>query len=567
MTENRYAGKPTKHAIVSTLVELGVTHAFTLPGLGVTWMLDEFYEVRGQLRVVLTRSEQVASIMAQVVGRLTGKPGVFMGQGPFASTTGAFGILEAYFAGSPMLVLTDTSCYDGFGMYGVYQTMTGDYGAADVRTVLKTMTKATYYATETHEAVYAIQQAYRQASLPRTGPCAVVLKSPIIRREMSDQKRVQLYPSQDTSNVLMPEIALQAASELVAAINQSKRPVAIVGNGLQNPRGRKAIAALAKKCGIAVATSYNGKGVVDETAEYSVGMLGTWGSKVANAAVREADLLLVIGASLGADYLRFREPGFIRPGDQKIIQIDVDPRNLGWVYPVDLAINAEAANALEAISEGGIVSDKSSMRLNWIKQVQQKCPDPLEQDTPAANGFINNSTLIRVLDAFLTPDHLLTLDAGTNRIWSTIALKIRTPGQLIVPGGIGGMGWGAPAAAAAKLVHPEKKVISLTGDGGFAMTMNVLSTCVQENLPITVVVANNGGLGMVRDNMKGKKIAVDFAPIDFAAIAEGMGCLGLSANSAESLAEALQTAQNSGRTAVINVSIDPASTHINVSDY
>lgn len=99
------------------------------------------------------------------------------------------------------------------------------------------------------------------------------------------------------------------------------------------------------------------------------------------------------------------------------------------------------------------------------------------------------------------------------------------------------------------------------------MTMNVLSTCVQENLPITVVVANNGGLGMVRDNMKGKKIAVDFAPIDFAAIAEGMGCLGLSANSAESLAEALRMAENSGRTAVINVSIDPASTHINVSDY
>ena len=249
-----------------------------------------------------------------------------------------------------------------------------------------------------------------------------------------------------------------------------------------------------------------------------------------------------MGASLGADYLRFREPNFIRPGDQKIIQIDVDPRNLGWVYPVDLAINAEAANALEAICNSGIVSDMRGMRLNWIKQVQQKCPDPLQLDTPAANGFINNSTLIKVLDKFLTPDHLLTLDAGTNRIWSTIALKIRTPGQLIVPGGIGGMGWGAPAAAAAKLVHPEKKVISLTGDGGFAMTMNVLSTCVQENLPITVVVANNGGLGMVRDNMKGKKIAVDFAPIDFAAIAEGMGCLGLSANSAESLAEALRMA-------------------------
>src|SRR5690554_2179343 len=98
---------PTKQAIVHTLTELGVEYAFTLPGLGVTWMLDEFYDSKDKIRVVLARCEQVASIMAQVVGRLTGKPGVYMGQGPFASTTGAFGILETYFAGSPILILTD----------------------------------------------------------------------------------------------------------------------------------------------------------------------------------------------------------------------------------------------------------------------------------------------------------------------------------------------------------------------------------------------------------------------------------------------------------------------------
>ena len=111
----------TKNALVRTLIDCGASHAFTLPGLGITWMLDEFDEVRDRLRVVLTRSEQVASVMAQVYGRLTGKPGVLMGQGPWINTTGGFGILEAYFAGSPMVVLTDTSCYDGFGMYGVYQ--------------------------------------------------------------------------------------------------------------------------------------------------------------------------------------------------------------------------------------------------------------------------------------------------------------------------------------------------------------------------------------------------------------------------------------------------------------
>ena len=560
------AAVTTKRAIVDTLNELKVDYAFTLPGLGVTWMLDEFYQTRKQLRVILARGEQVASIMAQVVGRLTGKPGVYMGQGPFASTTGAFGILEAYFAGSPMLVLTDTSCYDGFGMYGVYQTMTGDYGAADVRAVMKTMTKSTYYATEPHEAVYAIQQAYKQASLPRQGPAAVVLKSPIIRREMPQQSRVQLYPAQGYQAVAMPRPDPRAVEALANMLADAQRPVLIVGNGMQNPRGRKLVAQLAEKFGLAVATSYNAKGVVDETSAISVGMLGTWGMKSANAAVKAADTLVVIGASLGADYIRFRDPDFIKPGVQRIAHIDVDPRNAGWVYPVDLAICADGGDAIEALLQHDLGAGLRQARLDWIADVQAAHP-VFDQPTRAAEGMVHNAEVIEVLDAFLTPDDMLTLDAGTNRIWATTTLKVRTPGQLVVPGGIGGMGWGAPAAAAVKLVHPEKNVVCLTGDGGFAMTMNVMATCVQENLPITVVVANNSGLGMVRDNLKDRRIAVDFSPTDFAQIARGMGCRGVNANTPEQLAAALKEARGSGIPTVIDVAVDPDSSHVGVSDY
>ncbi len=556
----------TKQAIVRTLVELKVDYAFTLPGLGVTWMLDEFHQARDALRVILTRGEQVASIMAQVVGRLTGKPGLYMGQGPFASTTGAFGILEAYFAGSPMLVLTDTSCYDGFGMYGVYQTMTGDYGAADVRAVMKTMTKSTFYATEPHEAVYAIQQAYKQASLPRQGPTAVVLKSPIIRREMPQQSRVQLYPSHGYQEVAMPlpdPQAIKAAADMAAA---AQRPVLIVGNGMQNPRGRKLVADLADRFGLAVATSYNAKGLVDETSAISVGMLGTWGMKSANAAVEGADMLIVVGASLGADYIKFRNPGFIKPGVQRIVQIDVDPRNAGWVYPVDLAICADGGDAIEALLGHDLGAHCRGDRLNWIAGLQAA---HAVRDTPAraAPNMLHNADVIEALDAFLTPDDMLTLDAGTNRIWATTTLKIRTPGQLVVPGGIGGMGWGAPAAAAVKLVYPEKNVVCLTGDGGFAMTMNVMATCVQEKLPITVVVANNSGLGMVRDNLKDRRIAVDFSPTDFAQIARGMGCRGVSVTTPAQLAAALAQARGSDVPTVIDVAVDPASSHVDVSDY
>lgn len=556
----------TKEAIVQTLLDLGVCHAFTLPGLGVTWMLDEFYKTRNELRVVLARSEQVASIMAQVVGRLTGRPGVYMGQGPFASTTGAFGILEAYFAGSPMLVLTDTSCYDGFGMYGVYQTMTGDYGAADVRAVMKTMTKSTYYATEPHEAVYSIQQAYKQATLPRQGPCAVVLKSPIIRRTMPDPSPVSLYPSEGYQHVSLPIPDPKAVRQLASMLASAKQPVLIVGNGMQNEKGRNLIAQVSERFGLAVATSYNGKGVVDETSDIAVGMLGTWGMKSANAAVRQADLLVVVGASLGPDYLKFRDPELIRPGVQKIVQIDIDARNAGWVYPVDLAICANGCDVIAALLQQDLGLQKQQQRLAWIKQLQTDWP-VFDAVTHAAPGTVHNADIIKVMNTFLTPDDLLTLDAGTNRIWATSSLKIRTPGQLIVPGGIGGMGWGAPAAAAAKLVYPEKNVICLTGDGGFAMTMNVLATCVQEDLPITVVVANNSGLGMVRDNLKTHRIAVDFSAVDFAQIARGMGCIGVNATTSAQLITALEQAREARLPVVVDVAVDPESSHVDVSDY
>ena len=557
----------TKNALVRTLLECGATHAFTLPGLGITWMLDEFDEVRDRFRVVLTRSEQVASVMAQVYGKLTGKPGVFMGQGPFASTTGAFGILEAQFAGSPMVVLTDTSCYDGFGMYGVYQTMTGDYGAADVRTVLGTMTKYTAYATEPHEAVYGLQLAFKHAQLPRMGPAALVLKTPIIRREMPEQTRVKLYPSQGYLNHTPSRVDADAVARLAALIAEATHPVIIAGQGTQTERGRALLAEVAGAAGIAVATSYNGKGAIDETTPVAIGMLGTWGSKSANRMLGKADLVVVLGASLGPDYLRFRDEGLIDPARQTIAQVDVDPRHAGWVYPVDLAITGDAAEVLQGLLALPLGQAQRPARLAAIEANNREHGFGVLPATVAAEGTLHNSDIVRILDRILTPSDMLVLDAGNNRIWVTSMLRLRTPGQLVVPGGIGGMGWGLPAAAATKLVHPQRNVICLIGDGGAAMTLATLATCVQERLPITVIVANNQGLGMVRDNMKGRRIAVDFTALDFAMIARGMGCHGVRVDRAEALADAIVAARDADLPTVIDVAVDPLASHVPVSDY
>ncbi|MEO8278733.1 MAG: thiamine pyrophosphate-binding protein [Ideonella sp.] len=557
----------TKNAIVRTLLECGASHAFTLPGLGITWMLDEFHEVRDQFRVLLTRSEQTASVMAQVYGKLTGKPGVFMGQGPFASTTGAFGILEAHFAGSPMVVLTDTSCYDGFGMYGVYQTMTGDYGAADVRTVLGTMTKYCGYATEPHEAVYGLQLAFKHAQLPRMGPAALVLKTPIIRREMPEQTRVKLYPSAGYLRHTPARADATAVAQLASLIAGASQPVFIAGQGAQTERGRVLLAQVAASAGIAVATSYNGKAVIDETAAVAVGMLGTWGSKSANRMLGQADLVVALGASLGPDYLRFRDEGLIDPSRQTIVQVDIDSRHAGWVYPVDLAITGDVADVLDTLSKLPLGQARRETRLAGIAANNREHGFGVLPETVAADGTMHYADIVRVLDRLLTPDDMLVLDAGNNRIWVTSMLRMRTPGQLVAPGGIGGMGWALPAAAATKLVYPQRNVICLIGDGGAAMTINTLATCAQEQLPITVIVANNQGLGMVRDNMKQRRIAVDFSPVDFSLVARGMGCDGVRVDRPEALGLAITAARGASRTTVIDVAIDPAASHVPASDY
>lgn len=560
----------TKNALVRTLLECGATHAFTLPGLGITWTLDEFYEVRDRFRVVLTRSEQIASVMAQTYGRLTGRPGVFMGQGPFASTTGAFGILEAHFAGSPMVVLTDTSCYDGFGMYGVYQTMTGDYGAADVRTVLGTMTKYCGYATEPHEAVYGLQLAFKHAQLPRMGPAALVMKTPIIRREMPEQERVKLYPSEGYLRHTPARPDAAAVAELAGILAGARCPVVLAGQGVMTEASRQLLAQVADRAGLAVATSYNGKGAVDETGPVAVGMLGTWGSRSANRMLGRADVVLVLGASLGPDYLRFRDEGLLDPTRQRIVHVDVDARHAGWVVPVELAITGDVGDVLRLLATQDLGAAQRPQRLEAIAANNAEHGFGVLPPSVAAAGTLHYADIVRMLDRTLTPEDMLVLDAGNNRIWATAMLRLRTPGQLVVPGGIGGMGWGLPAAAATRLVHPGRNAICLIGDGGAAMTLSTLATCVQEGLPITVIVANNQGLGMVRDNMKDRRIAVDFSPMDFATLARGMGCHGIRVDRADALGDAIAGAREAGRrgiTTVIDVAVDPAASHVPASDY
>ena len=165
------------------------------------------------------------------------------------------------------------------------------------------------------------------------------------------------------------------------------------------------MAKVAGKSGLAVATSYNGKGVVDESAPISVGMLGTWGCKAANNALRDADLVIAIGASLGPDYMRFCEAGFLNPQNQTLVQIDIDPRNSGWVYPVKLSITGDAGDALEMLQAADLGESKRMDRLKWIAENNLKSRYGVIDEYKTAEGTVHNVDIVRALDQHLTDEH------------------------------------------------------------------------------------------------------------------------------------------------------------------
>ena len=558
----------TNEGIINTFLEAGITRGFTLPGLGITWSLPAFHERRDEFDVVLARSEQSASIMAQVAGKMTGQPGLFMAQGPFATSTGAFGILEAYFSSTPMVILTDTSCYDGFAQHGVYQTMTGDYGAADAFAVLKTMTKYATYATTPAEAIYGAQLAVKHASTPRQGPAAIIMRSNIIKQEVPDEMRARLYPTEGYLKHTPPKVDSDAVSKISDVLGKAKQPVMIIGNGVYSSKCGPSIQKFAEQNGIAVASSYHGKGTIDETTDIAVGMMGTWGSAAANRMVQAADVLLVMGCSLGPEYTRFRDEKMIRPEDQTIIQVDIDPLQSGWVVPVDMAVNgdvSEVAGILVNTRPHDV--DLVSLRKKTIARIKLENDYGVLPSIPTRSGTVHYADIMRGLQNFLTDDDLLTLDAGTNRIWATTRLPLRSSNQLVAPGGIGGMGWSTPAATGAKIVAPEKRVTGVIGDGGFVMTMDAIATASERNLDVVYVVANNAGLGMVRDNLGNQRIGVDFADHDFTKVAEGLGGRGLTVTEPDQMTDALEEAHKLGGPVLIDVKVDPAASHRDCSDY
>jgi acetolactate synthase-1/2/3 large subunit len=548
-------------ALVRVLEEAGIQFVFGMPGGDTGRIFDALHDSTA-VQTILVRHEQVGSIMAEMYGRLTGKPGVVMGQGIFLACNALFGTLEALKGASPMILLGDFTDMAPFMHHAPYQSGTGEHGNHDLRNLLASATKYTAAVYEPKQAVQSLQLAIKHATTGTPGPVAVVFGSRSLAGTVKTRRPPRLHA---TDRHLAEGLSRPAAADVTRVAETllaASSPVIVAGNGVHASRAWSELQALAELLAIPVATTATGKSAMAETHPLALGVFGNWGQTVANEVVSSADTVLVVGSRLAPTDTCWENPELLDADRQTLLQIDVEPLNVGRHFPVTAAIVADAREALAALTAEltprltPATRDAARRRrehLVELKTLHRYFAEPGQRsdDVP-----LRPERVITELGRRLDERAVVTMDAGANRLYMTHYFQCRGAGTVYQPSSIGGMGYALPAAMAAKLTSPERDCVAVCGDGGFAMTMNALLTAAQYRIPVVTVVLNNGVLGWVKDGQRrrgNRFIASELGKTDYARVAQAMGCVGIRVESLKDLLGELDRVRDAKDPIVLDV--------------
>ena len=556
--------KLASERIIDCVVEAGVDHLFGLPGGATMEIFKALHGRESEIRTIVPRDEQTASCMADMYGKLTGKPGLFAAQGAFAGSTGMFGVIEAFLASSPMVVLTEMSDANGFNVHAPIQSGSGQYGSFDLGAMYRSTTKYTATPHQPREAVIATQLALKHAVAGRPGPTACVFRANVLSEPVGDNGLPEIHDTKrlmTTTRTLPPDGALDAVAE---ALRAAERPVIVAGHGVRIAGGYADLVALAETLGAPVVTSYLGKSAIAETHDLAGGCIGYTGTPVANDTLGAADTVLVVGCRLKPQETCYEHPQLFDPNRQRIFQIDVDPRNASWTIPAEVALTGDAALTMAALHTrlaGRVDMAQATSRRDVF--VKRKLACALFDDPAMASGAIPvmPQRVVGAVAEAAPEDAIICSDAGSNRHWMNHFFRTQRPGCYFGCGGIRGVSWSLPAALTAQLIHPERPAIGVCSDGGFAMQMHTVLSAVQYGVAPITVVMNNSQLGMTAEGMGNRAVGSELPDTDYAAIARSMGARAERVTRPVDIAPAIRAAvdetRGGGLPTVIDVVVDP----------
>jgi acetolactate synthase-1/2/3 large subunit len=522
---------------------------FGLPGGHTVEIFDALRDL-GDVEAVLVREESLGTVMAEAYGRFTTRPAVVMAQGAWILGAGGIGVMEAHLGASPMVILLDATEGGSYSHHGPYQSGFGGYGAYDLPAAMSAITKRTFVATDPVQAVEMTQLAIVHATTGEPGPVAVVFHSRALLSAMTDDdaRRVSLAPRVPAR---APRPDDRSLDEAAAALDGADRPVILAGNGARPAHAE--LRALAEQLRVPVVTTPGGKGALPEDHELALGVIGSFGHDAANRALGAADVVLAIGTKIGATDTMDEHPELIDGKRQTIVQVDVEPLNLGWTQHVAHPVLGRAQDVLPLL--GARTDTRSADQGLWTDEIRAGAR-VLELPCLADGDRVNPRALAALLSEALPDDAVVTCDAGENRLFMLHDYKVRAGGTIIQPNGGGGMGYAVPAATAATYALPGRLAVAVLGDGGYSMSLHGLMTAVEQQRHLLVVVMDNQALGWVLHGQGERPFMSTFAKFDLAAIARSIGCTTTVARTREGITGAVRHAT---ATPAVHVLVVPTS--------
>ncbi|WP_077622873.1 thiamine pyrophosphate-dependent enzyme [Sediminibacillus massiliensis] len=519
-------------AIVECMKLEGVSHVFCVPGESYLPVMDAIYD-EPAISLIAARHEGGAAFMAEGYAKASGKPGVVMATRGVGGSNLSIGVHTACQDSTPLVVFLG-QVHSGFRGREGFQEV-------DLDNFFGPISKWAVEIKDAARVPELVQRAFRIAKTGRPGPVVISLPEDLLEKKARmeyGKPIVRPSPSPGPAE-------LAAIDQLLRTAN---RPLLIAGGGVKSADGEQALIHFAEKFDIPVMAAFRRHDVFPNHHPLYVGHLGLGMDKSLLESVRKADTILAVGTRLSEvttqDYS-------IISNNQKLIHIDIDADTLGKVYPPDVGVVADAKEALEKLA--GL--ERSKSWYGWFIERRQAYVDSLQADKHTVNHAI-----VSILQEQLPPETVITNDAGNFAGWLHVFYQFKQKKTYIGPTS-GAMGYGLPSALGAKLAEPGRPVVSLSGDGGFMMTMQELETAVRYKIPVVSIVFNNRMYGTIRMHQElhypNRKIGTDLGDVPFADIAEKIGAVGFSVKTPEAFKQVLIKALKSNGPVVIEVETDP----------